>query len=337
MPPRLVTVAIVLFWLATLGWFFQHDLWPRFRPGGRPPYTLDLAQEVGGRDKRRWIVYHNHFKVGTALSWVWHHNADDTYELHSQFFFEEKGVLPGVRAGTVVGLLSASPGPGPLLAASTLIPGGPERGPGLTIKTVPITAAIKTMDSMSRVTRDGQLREVDAALDGRVEIRLLENGPMSFHLHVHGRVEDGLFAPQLEVESPMLGKRTVKSRPVAVAGNHSVFNPMQPWNRLLDLQENQTWQMERYDPLLDALTASLADWVPNLGQNLGTETLEAGVKQGTEMWSWNNKDVACLVIEYRSKAEGYTGRTYVRQADGLVLRQEATRGEDQLALERDPR
>ena len=34
--------------------------------------------------------------------------------------------------------------------------------------------------------------------------------------------------------------------------------------------------------------------------------------------------------------EKLTGRTWVRQRDGLVLRQEATRGDDAMVLEREP-
>ena len=57
MPPRSVTLAIVVFWLATLGWFCQHDLWPRLRRGDRPPYDIDLAGEVTSRGvPRRWVV-----------------------------------------------------------------------------------------------------------------------------------------------------------------------------------------------------------------------------------------------------------------------------------------
>ena len=38
MPPRSLTVAIVAFWLATAGWFFARDLYPRYFASDRPPF-----------------------------------------------------------------------------------------------------------------------------------------------------------------------------------------------------------------------------------------------------------------------------------------------------------
>jgi hypothetical protein len=285
MPPRFVTVAIVVFWLATLGWFFQHDLWPRLRPGERPPYNLDLANEVTGRTMpHHWQVFRNGITIGDARTWVLH-NEDDTYNLVSKFHFHHFTFGP---------------------------------------------VHVLEMDSTYRVTRDGQLRELDAEVDGALAAPLIDKDAATGKVHVHGIVADGLFTPQWHVKSP-LGEQDLKSQPVAVASNHSVLNPMQPWNRLLDLQENRTWRIELFDPLM----GSLSNLLPGVGQDGHDRTLEAGVMQGTQNLGWDNKDVPCLVIEYRG--EGITGRTFIRQSDGLVLRQEAVRGEDRLALERIPR
>jgi hypothetical protein len=288
MPPRWLTVAIVLCWLATAGWFFQHDLWPRLRPGQRPPYTLDLAQEVTTENNpRHWEVFYKGKTIGDARTWV-KHDDDDTFKLKSRINF---------RQFTVAVL------------------------------------HLQLMDSTYCVTRDGRLREVDAL----VEASLREGGAPQLRVHVHGRVVGGEFRPHWVVESPLLpvGRQELDSQPVTIADNHSVLSPLQPWNRLRDLQVNRKWQIELFDPLM----GSVANLVPGLGSDVRVRTLEAGVRESTESRIWNKAEVTCLVIEYRG--EGLTGRTYVRQSDGLVLRQEAIRNEgttdeEKLALERKP-
>jgi hypothetical protein len=293
MPPRWLTVAIVVCWLATAAWFFQHDLWPRLRPGQRPPYTLDLAHEVTGpNNPRHWDVFYKGKTIGNARTWVEYRREDDTFKLHSRFVFHD----------FIVAVLH-----------------------------------VQFMESTYRVTRDGRLREVDGQVDASRDEKEKEKGPPQLRVHVHGHVEDGVFRPHWVAESPMLpgGKQELDSEPVAVADNHSVLSPMQPWNRLRDLQVNRKWQIELFDPLM----GSVSNLVPGLGTGVSVRTLEAGVREETESRIWNNQEVTCLVVEYHG--EGVTGRTYVRQSDGLVLRQEAIRNEgtpdeETLALERKP-
>jgi len=50
---------------------------------------------------------------------------------------------------------------------------------------------------------------------------------------------------------------------------------------------------------------------------------------------WDGQDVPCLVIKYTGDGD-VNARTWVRESDGLVLRQEARQGGDLLSLERDP-
>jgi hypothetical protein len=297
MPPRAVTVAIVVFWLVTLGWFFQHDVWPRLRPGERPPYTLDLSQEVTGRaGPRFWDVRRNGRTIGKARTWVRHNEDDDTYSLISKFNFHD------FQVGVV---------------------------------------QIRKMESTYRVTRNGYLR----ALDVEVEAAFDKNNKPEpdFQAVVRGEVRNGVLTPHWTINSPLvflfLGKTEFDSQPVDVADNRSLLNPTQPWNRLLNVQENRTWRIELFDPLMN----SVSNLLPGLGPDPGVRALEAGVLQGTQDLTWNNEEVPCLVIEYHdSQHSGVSGRTWVRQEDGLVLRQEATRNdgkldEEKLVLERLPK
>lgn len=64
MPGRLVTLCILLLWLATSYWFFVRDAWPQLRSSTPPPYAVDLVDETRVRDQankavRRiyWTVY----------------------------------------------------------------------------------------------------------------------------------------------------------------------------------------------------------------------------------------------------------------------------------------
>ncbi len=86
MPPRPIVLAIALCWLATSGWLFKKELWPRLRPGQPPPYTIDLADEARTHNivPIRWRIYRKGQRVGVAKTRVEFREADDTFELHSE-------------------------------------------------------------------------------------------------------------------------------------------------------------------------------------------------------------------------------------------------------------
>jgi hypothetical protein len=285
MPSPRFALAIVAFWLATAAWLAYHDLWPRWRSGDRPPYTIDIAQEAEGRRvPRRWSVFYRGRTVGYALTSV-NRREDDTYELHTEYRFDQ------FTFTFLSGLIETD---------------------------------LRRMDSTYRVTPQGSLRE----LAGELVVDVREVRSHRVKVAVNGRVEGGVLTPRWRVESP-LGDKELTSDPVEVAAQHSMLNPLQPWNRLLDVQEDRRWTITLFDPLAD----SLATLVP--GHRPGVRTLEAGVRQGVELFMWDGRDVPCHVIEYHG--ENLSGKTFVRQGDGLVLRQEVTRQEVVLALERDPR
>jgi hypothetical protein len=313
MPSRSVTLVILAFWLATLGWFFHHDLWPRLRPGEKPPYTIDLAQEASGPHGRQWEVFYNGQTVGHATTWVSRRHEDDTYELTTKCWFTKDKFTFPVNV-PFVGHLG--------------------------------DLELKSMGSTYRVTQDGDLRAVEADILAAFRPGLVREHPAGdkggeeahrdqgldapIEGHVRGVVKDGTFAPVWRVDSPLVGRRELQSDQVEVPTGHSVLSPLQPWNRLLDVQENKVWHIHLFDPLMD----SVGNLVPGAGHAITVRELEAGVKQGTEDLTWNNVEVPCLVIEYRGQGGDISGKTYVRKSDGLVLRQEMTRQDHRLTLER---
>jgi hypothetical protein len=86
MPPRLLTLAIVLFWLCMTGLLFYHEILPRLRTGEAPPFLLDLGAEVGS-NQIEWTVLFNDKRVGSGQSTV-KRLPDRTFELKSSFRFD---------------------------------------------------------------------------------------------------------------------------------------------------------------------------------------------------------------------------------------------------------
>ncbi len=187
---------------------------------------------------------------------------------------------------------------------------------------------VQKMDSMHRVSKDGELREVRAnvtiAIAGFAE---------QMEATATGTVSDRRLTPRLQITSP-LGNRQLEMDPVEVPAHHSMLSPLLPWNRLSDIQPNQRWQITVFDPLSDSLAAALP------GMSGGQRIMEAGVREETDedYWYVRGEKTPCHVIEYRG--DDMKALTWVRKSDGLVLRQEAIRHEgtaqeERLALERE--
>jgi hypothetical protein len=123
MPPRWLSLTIITFWLGTTGWLAWRDLWPRWRPGEPPPYTIDLVEEVNRASKQKtlWAVVENDRDTMQAQSWVEHHAEDDTFALHVKYL------------------------PRPTFRAA----------PGH------VVPRMRLVSSLLRVTRDGRLRELE--------------------------------------------------------------------------------------------------------------------------------------------------------------------------------
>src|SRR5947209_12741032 len=77
MPPRSVVAAILMFWLAADGWLFYREVWPYWRAGDPPPYTIDLTEELGNASVS-WEILKKGEKIGYATSYV-HRRHDRTY------------------------------------------------------------------------------------------------------------------------------------------------------------------------------------------------------------------------------------------------------------------
>jgi hypothetical protein len=292
MPPRFVTVLIVLFWLGTGAWFFQREVWPSLRSGDPPPFVIDLVDEAR-QLPIHWDVFQGDKWVGEAITQIGYDQADDSFRLEGKF------QLTGLAAG---------------LAKSEV-------------------------KSTYRVTRAGELRQVDAHVELAVPVFVF-----SVVADIGGPVQDGTFLPEGTVTLPGQTQK-IEFDPVPLSGRGSVLNPLHPVNRLTGLRPGRTWQIPLFDPLA-VLTAArfegkntkdpamLAVMALLQGHGNGSQfrRLNATVLDGTQSLFWDKHEEVCQVIEYRDGDLG--ARTWVRQKDGTVLQQEANLRGDQIVLKR---
>lgn len=192
-------------------------------------------------------------------------------------------------------------------------------GSGLVVVKVP------EFTSTYGVSRDGDLREMSAKVTASV-------AGLEVKARVHGDVRDSRFWPHLRIETTGWGPHELDLDPVAVSTHGTVLNPLHPVNRLGGLRPGQRWRMPLVDPLADALRALVAKELP--ATKMGPRFLDAEVLPGLQTLKWNSTDVACLVISYHGE-DGFSARTWVREQDGLVLRQQAELGNDMVILQRE--
>jgi hypothetical protein len=293
MPSRPVVVAVVLFWLAAVGWVGYHDLWPRLAASGPPPIAVDLGDEASQLVPVRWHVLRNGQKVGKLTTRMSYEDADDTFRLTHQYanlvfdFGHVRVVFPDVTLTT-------------------------------------------------RVTRGGALREQGMAGKMVVQLRAGEafTELASAKATVDGEARDGVFRGRCDIDSPVLKlKRDLDPVPVPEG---QALSPLQPVGRLANVRGGQRWVVHEVNPLRDAMGALVKGFVDQQGFGLPEaerEAFVATVGDRPEPLAWGKAEVPCWVIDYRATAARV--RTWVRVDDGRVLRQEAERDGEVLALERD--
>jgi hypothetical protein len=301
MPPRLLVLAIVLFWIGTSAWLFQRELWPRLRSGEAPPFAIDLADETRPQSAAvRWTIIRGKSKIGVLETWTSYRKEDNTFELHSKI----KSIYLG--------------GIGPMRAKAT------------------------NLESMYRVTQDGVLRAT--RIDG--ELQLLQ---FSAYLYLTGKIDGRWFTPRGyvalgrkkevsdKIQIPENEKIYLDLERVPVSARGSVIDPLHPVNRIRGLRPGQRWQTPLIDPLADSFNGMVQkepalQALPMLKKSHGTPILYAEVLGGPRQIEYGGLYWGCLVIEYRG--DDMTAHTWVRESDGLVLKQDALFWGDHLILER---
>jgi hypothetical protein len=184
---------------------------------------------------------------------------------------------------------------------------------------------LHALRSRFRINPAGDL--IEFVVDFQEEPALeLPQGLPRFEASLSGLVEAESVKPELEIN--LLGrtdKRTLAGIEIPRGG--VLLLPLHPLKRWRGLRPGQAWNMVLLDPLTDALHALL-------GVGSGPRHLRARVRDQVEELSGGRyHHVPCLVIDY--EAEHFEGSTWVRQADGMVLCQEATVGKTLWTMYRD--
>ncbi len=289
MPPRLVSLAIIVFWTTMTGWLLYREVWPRYRAGEPPPFSIDLTEEVSALPIS-WTIFQKGERAGTGQSQVLR-MPDRTFELRSLFRFDAIDLKLPLLAGA-----DEKPQVRKLMCAYH------------------VTDAGRLLGLSSSVILGFPIDPKQFALD--------------IELELHGEVSEGVLRLQprgllggTEVKELASMLKLVGLGELQIPVRGSVLNPMHLLNRVPGLHLGQSWRVPLLDPGLSG--ASLAE-------------LEATV--GQDLLSWHDGMVPCYKIEYREPGNKQEVRaaTWVRQRDGLVLRQDAGFGGREFVIQRDP-
>jgi len=290
MPPRIVVAGIFAFWLATTGFVFHRDLWPRIFASGPPPVSIELADEARQNIPAKWILQRNGQQVGRLTTQMKYLDAEDTFQFsyhYSEFKLDQGDIS---------------------LVASEAV-------------------------SVVRMTRAGDLKE--QTMDGKVKVLLRGNEIVQGTINIHGVVANKVLTGRAELKSNW-GNLVGDLDPVPVPPHGQPLNPLQPVNRL-HVRASQEWVVHESNPLQDAVRDLLKKKIAEVGLRLPEEkqkpSLVARVSNSPQTLTWKREEAACWVIEYRR--EEVVARTWVRESDGKVLRQEAFEKGENLTFERD--
>ncbi len=292
MPSRMVVASIFAFWLATTGFVFYRDIWPRLWAFGPPPVAIDLADEARQNSPAKWTIYRNGSKSGKLTTQMKYLDARDAFQFtyrYSQLEFEQAGIL---------------------------------------LKIPEATADVF-------MTRNGDLKE--QSMNGRVEV-WMKGSPQplaSGTIDIRGVVGGGILTGHCAIHSTLANLQG-DFEPVPVPQGQPL-NPLQPVNRLAHVRGGQTWVVHELNPLQDAVGGLFRKKIAELGlrfpEQPPKERLVAEVDRSPRILSWQNEQVPCWVIEYRRHE--VVARTWVRQSDGQVLRQEAFEKGETLSFQRE--
>jgi hypothetical protein len=197
-----------------------------------------------------------------------------------------------------------------------------------------VAFVVPELTTVVRVTRGGDLREQSA--EGKLEVYFGDTKVGDATAKVAGTVVNGQLRATCEVKAPFpFGNVSKELDPVPVPVGQPL-NPLMPVNRLTGVKPGRRWVVHESDPLAAAINTLVREKLGEYGFKLPEEKREpliGAVLSDPQNLDWHGQSVACRVIEYRR--EEVEARTWVRVADGKVLRQEAYKKGERLTIVRD--
>jgi len=286
MPRPWLRWLILAFWVATSSWLaWGVALRPLLHRDEPPPYAISLVDEAQRGYEIHWTVLHTaatgggtHTEIYRGVSSVRHHPADDTFELR-------------VRITRPVAEAPQS--------AATLV-------------------VLKRVDSLQRVSRQGELRQVEVELEF---LAVVQERVLPAEAFCRGVIRDGHFSGSYKLSVAGLSlQRDIE--PVPVSSTGAVLTPLHPVNRVDGIRPGQEWSEPLFDPLRVIVGELQKAGVPSgLLPADRQPVLHARVLPEPQPLNWNKHDVHCYVIVYREQDE-VRARTWVETTTGAVLRQE---------------
>jgi hypothetical protein len=303
MPSRLVTLGILVFWLATTAWFVARDLLPNWSSQAAPPFSIELADEaIRQIVPVHWQIRRDGQAIGRLRTTLRSHDEDDTYEL------------------------TAACQDLPLVDTTAPVVGR-------------IQIVIRQFEDRLRVTRDGELRSMRTAI--ALDVHLGSHPPLPAEAALSAEVRGRRMVRAFRLSSPGLGEFAPaldSTEPI----RGSVLNPLHPLHRLSGLRPGQRWRQPLVAPHEEIIQAALAkapgaESAAPAFERRRPRWLDAAVRPQFERLEWNRGEVDCLVVDYRSDwhSDDLAARTWIRATDGLILRQEAESHGQSLTLERE--
>src|SRR5437870_67792 len=162
MPARFLTLIIIVCWLGACVWLFLTDIWPRIRPGEPPAYTIMPSDEVMRRSDGPPVF------EGPPLRWNVYHNGIHTYYLEAWTKYVDKGDDPSQDHTFEMWAIFRS-------------------------KQQP--APVRRLRTLTRITREGELREVNAELHMEVQKK------WECRFDIGGRIVQGELLPRWRVRT----------------------------------------------------------------------------------------------------------------------------------------
>jgi hypothetical protein len=178
------------------------------------------------------------------------------------------------------------------------------------------------MQTVSQVSREGDLRALEFEIEARVEKSAwFPDGPMDVVTFLTGEIRDDRLFPHVCVRRQEVDILTKDLAPVHLPPHGAVLVPLHPVNRIQGLRPNQTWHIPLLDPFANLLPGGS-----------GSGPLTARVLPEAQTLTRHRREVPCWVIQY--EGEDTRARTWVQQDNGLVLRQEVVHGGERWVMER---
>lgn len=301
MPNRIVILAIVTAWLATMGWFAYREWRPLLHNDDAPAFVIELADEATPQ-VTHWTLLRNDKSIGSAFTRMTH-QRDDTFELFSalknlELSMDVKGFHVPIRVPSLVTIQRVT------------------RAGELRSVESNITMTIATFEIKGKI--EGYVRE------GKLHSKCSLDAVL---LKVPSRE-----LPPIELKSgsmwnPLQPHSKIKVRP----GQRWRMTAVDPLNEALSTSLRQMGTQ-----LLGERGGEVV--IGKTPETSAPQFLDAEVLREPHELHLAGRSYSCYVIEYRDSEDltkKLMAKTWINVADYRVLRQEAYFLHERLILQRD--